>query len=344
MEIEVPRSLLVLKPSSFGDIVHTLPAVARLKVAWPECRISWLANTEWMPLLNGNPDVAEVIEFPRREFRGWGGAWEATKWLRAKIVGRRPDLALDFQGLLRSAVVGRASGARMLMGLSDAREGARWFYHRTVIPPAQPIHAVKRYLALAEAALISRPTSSALDAPDNISFPLPSGQTFENGFDIGEDFVLVHPFSRGKDKSLQGNDIDQLLRRMRTRRIVLVGRGDYVIPRDAGHCTNLLNQTTLAQLIWLMRRAAFVVSVDSGPAHLAAALGRPMVAIHAWSDPRKVGPYRPDAWVWKNGTLTQVRNLPAMKAEFYEPRPLVLQQMDLDAIARLATSPSDFSA
>ena len=110
------------------------------------------------------------------------------------------------------------------------------------------------------------------------------------------------------------------------------------------HCISLLNQTTLSQLIWLMRRASFVVSVDSGPAHLAAALGRPMLAIHAWSDPRKVGPHRPDAWVWKNGTLTQVRDLATMNAEFYKPRPLLLQQSDLDAIARLATSPSDFSA
>ncbi len=344
METEAPRSLLVLKPSSFGDIVHTLPAVARLKAAWPKCRISWLANTEWMPLLNGNPDLAEVIEFPRQKFRGWSGAWKAVRWLRTEIVGRRPDLALDFQGLLRSAVIGRTSGARMLMGLSDAREGARWLYHRSVVPPAQPVHAVERYLALAQATLITKTPSNVPDAPDDISFPLPSGQPFENGFDIGEDFVLVHPFARGKYKSLQENDINQLLRRIRTRRILLVGRGNYVIPSGLDRCVNLLNLTTLSQLIWLMRRAAFVVSVDSGPAHLAAALGRPMVAIHAWSDPRKVGPYRPDAWVWKNGTLTQVCNLATMKAEFYQPRPLLLQPTDLDAIARLATSPSDFSA
>ena len=125
---------------------------------------------------------------------------------------------------------------------------------------------------------------------------------------------------------------------------MLVGRGDPVVLEDGTDCLNLLNHTTLDQLIWLTRRAAFVVSVDSGPAHLAAALGRPMVAIHSWSDSRKVGPYRADAWGWKNGALTQVRNLPEMGADFFAPRPLQLEAADLETIAKLATSPSDFSA
>ena len=94
MEIEAPRSLLVLKPSSFGDIVHTLPAVARLKAAWPECRISWLANTEWMPLLSGNPDVAEVIGISQTEVPGMersleGGKVAANGDCRSKAGPRR---------------------------------------------------------------------------------------------------------------------------------------------------------------------------------------------------------------------------------------------------------------
>ena len=101
---------------------------------------------------------------------------------------------------------------------------------------------------------------------------------------------------------------------------------------------NLLNQTNIAQLIWLVRRAAFVVSVDSGPAHLAAALGRPMVAIHSWSDPRRVGPSRPDAWIWKNGRLVQARDLAAMERSFFEPKPLSLRPGDVAAIAALATT------
>ncbi len=118
----------------------------------------------------------------------------------------------------------------------------------------------------------------------------------------------------------------------------MVGKGNNV-DNSSGHCLDLLNRTSISQLIWLIRYASFVVSVDSGPAHLAAALGRPMVAIHAWSDPRRVGPYREDAWVWKNGRLVQVRDLATMERSFFEPRPLDLSVGDVAAIAALATSP-----
>ncbi|HEX5175982.1 MAG TPA: glycosyltransferase family 9 protein, partial [Chthoniobacteraceae bacterium] len=76
------------------------------------------------------------------------------------------------------------------------------------------------------------------------------------------------------------------------------------------NCVNLLNHTTILQLVWLIRRARFIISVDSGPMHIAAALTDRLISIHTWSDPRKVGPYNPDAWVWKNGDLRRVRDLP----------------------------------
>lgn len=296
-----------------------------------------------MPLLIGNPAVDEVIEYPRMEFRGWGGGWRMWKWLRTAMTGLQPDLAMDFQGLLRSALIGRASDARLFAGLSDAREGAGWFYQRTVTPPSQPVHAVERYLALADAMLNLYPSARIL--PDGeVCFPLPEGQPPDAANYLAEGYILVHPYARGRAKSLNNEELSGLLREIRNKQIVLVGRADCTVLDRSTDCLNLLNLTTLDQLIWLTRRASFVVSVDSGPAHLAAALGRPMVAIHSWSDPRRVGPYRADAWVWKNGTLTQVRRLSEMKAEFFDPNPLRLQAADLEALARLATSPSDFSA
>ena len=323
----------MLKPSSFGDIIHTLPAVARLKTAWPDCRITWLANPEWVPLLADNATLAEVIPFPRSKFRGWGGGWRLAKWLRSPAIRLQPDLALDFQGLLRTALAGRMSGARELLGLSDAREGARWFYHRTVAAPVQPVHAITRYLALADAAIGSGATVSG-----DLAFPLPAGDlvNLDAGFEDG--FVLLHPYSRGGGKSLSQRMISNFIREISNYRIVVVGRGNRV-GNPSGHCLDLINETSIAQLIWLTRRASFVVSVDSGPAHLAAALARPMVAIHAWSDPRRVGPYREDAWVWKNGRLVQVRDLATMDRGFYEPRPLDLRTEDVAAIAAVATSP-----
>jgi ADP-heptose:LPS heptosyltransferase len=91
-------------------------------------------------------------------------------------------------------------------------------------------------------------------------------------------------------------------------RVVLVGRSEEALPA-VGNVENLLNRTTLAELIWLIRRAAFVVSVDSGPMHIAAALTSHLLSIHTWSDPAKVGPYRPEAWVWKGDSLFQMKDI-----------------------------------
>ena len=107
---------------------------------------------------------------------------------------------------------------------------------------------------------------------------------------------------------------------------------------------DLLDRTSLLELIWVMRRASCVISVDSGPAHLAAALGRPMVAIHTWSDPRRVGPYRHDAWVWKNGQILTVGQLASQPEKFFGDPQAPLSSTDIVAIADLAISLSGSSA
>lgn len=293
------KSVLVLKPSSLGDIVHTLPAVARLKAARPGWRISWLVNAEWAPLLEGNPDLAEVIAFPRQEFRGPANWAKAARWISRSLAGRRPDLAIDFQGLLRTALLARLSHAGEIVGAKDAREGAGWWYHRTISGPPGVPHAVERYLALAVGVLNASSTGP-------LRFPLPTGFVPEKAQGLG-DFVLLHPFSRGAGKSLALEQVEALCRDLRPRTVVLVGRSSGESPRPMGHVLNLLNETSLLDLVGLIRGATFVITVDSGPMHLAAALGRPLVGIHTWTDPRKVGPYHPEAWVWKGGRLFQMR-------------------------------------
>jgi heptosyltransferase-1 len=330
------RSVLVLKPSSLGDIVHTLPAVAWMKARRPEWRFSWLVNTEWRPLLEGNPALEEIIEFPRREFRGVvGGTRRLLPWLRHHVANRKPDLALDFQGLLRTALIGRLSGAGDFRGLADAREGARWFYDRAAPTPPGAPHAVERYLALAADALGEEPGRT----PDALRFPLPDGEPPEGMKDLLQEwgaYVLLHPFSRGQGKSLTVEQVHGLCRRLAPRRVVLAGRTagvDFTAPPG---CCNLLDRTSLGQLLWLIRRAGFVISVDSGPMHLAAALDKPLVGIHTWSDPRRVGPHRADAWVWKSGRLVRVKDFAGMDAAFFEAAPPPMADADLDAIGAAA--------
>lgn len=297
-------SILIVKPSSLGDIVHTLPAAALLREVYPEADITWVINPEWAPLLRGNRSVDHVHIFPRGDLGSFGMSKHLLPWLR-QVARLRPDVAFDFQGLLRSALIGKMSHPRAFHGMSDAREGAHLFYQHTA-PVDRSAHAVERYLSLVEnfGVPIQRP----------LRFPLPTGDRVER-FDEDEPFVLFHPFARGGKKSLSDLAVEEFCHALAPRRVVIVGRSKRDLPVP-DNCVNLLNHTTILQLIWLIRRARFTVSVDSGPMHIAAALSDRLISIHTWSDPRKVGPYNQEAWVWKNGELLRVRELvPTAKRE-----------------------------
>jgi ADP-heptose:LPS heptosyltransferase len=291
------QRVLVVKPSSLGDVVHTLPAVHRLKQTFPHLRIDWLVNPEWKPLLEGNPDLVDLVTFPRREFKGSGGWKRYRAWMKEFKWRPPPDVVLDFQGLLRSAWISRQSGARVIMGMSDSREGAR-FLHHIRVPVKPDIHSVDRYLTLVAAC-------GATTGP--VQFPLPIGNCPETIFKatLPRDFVLLHPFSRGTNKSMSGAQVKQFCELMAPIGVFVVGSAPVPehlmqLPPSA---FNLLNQTSLPELIWLMRKAKFTVSVDSGPMHIAAAISSNVLGIHTWSDPRLVGPYPPDAFIWKGGQI-----------------------------------------
>ena len=293
-----PDSILILKPSSLGDVVHTLPAVAALKKFWPASSIRWLVNPEWAPVLEGNPCLDQVLIFPRAEFRGLSGAWRMFQWARKFGSEHGAELVLDFQGLLRSAAIGRFARRGLLLGLSDAREGAGWFYDSTVGlegHPKVPMHAVDRYLKLVQALGVPALSSEKLEWPLPEA-PLPAG------FSADEPYVALHPFSRGNGKSMSIPDVRRLCETLAPHRVVLLGRSDMDMPRMT-NVANYLNKTSMAELIGMLKRAAWVVSVDSGPMHLAAAFSPRVLALHTWTDPRKVGPYPEDAWVLKESKI-----------------------------------------
>ena len=277
--------------------MHTLPAVALVRDAHPDAKITWVINPEFTPLLRGNPDVDHVHVFPRGEFRGLGAPRSLRPWL--KITRElRPDLALDFQGLLRSALIAKISGAKEIYGMSDAREGSRFFYNR-VAKVNRREHAVERYLKLAECA--GATVGAALRCP------FPTGDMLPR-FDEYPPFILLHPFARGGRKSLSNGVIEEFCRAFAPTRVVVVGQSLRKIDAPE-NCIELTNQTSLLQLIRLIRVARFIISVDSGPMHIAAAVTDRLLSIHTWTDPRRVGPYNPDAWVWKNGRLLRVSEL-----------------------------------
>jgi ADP-heptose:LPS heptosyltransferase len=314
------ESILVIKPSSLGDIVHTLPAVAAVRDAHPRAKITWVINPELVPLLRGNPDVDHIHIFPRGEFRGLGAPRSLWPWLKQtrKI---RPDLALDFQGLLRSALIAKFSGAKKVYGMTDGREGSRLLYNRSAKVNRRE-HAVERYLKLAELA--------GAKIGEALRCPLPTGDALPR-FDEYPAFILLHPFARGDGKSLSNRVIEAICRAFAPTRVVVVGQSQRNID-IVENCVELTNQTSLLQLIRLIRVARFVISVDSGPMHIAAAVNDRLLSIHTWTNPRRVGPYNPDAWIWKHGKIVRVSELENTK---FKRRGRKFKTKDVPAIVEL---------
>ncbi len=301
-------------------MVHTLPAVAALRDSYPRADITWVINPEWAPLLRGNQDVNHVHIFPRGELRGLGASRSLMPWLK-KTKALKPELALDFQGLLRSALIAKASKAEQVFGMSDGREGSRWFYHRSAKVNTRQ-HAVERYLKLAELA--------GAAVGDNLRCPIPSGDPLPR-FDEYPPFILLHPFARGQSKSLSNAVIEGICLAFAPTRVVVVGKSTRKF-KAPDNCVELTNQTSLLQLIRLLRVARFIISVDSGPMHIAAAVTDRLLSIHTWTDPRRVGPYNPDAWTWKNGNLIQVHELESAKLR---RRGRAFKTRDIPAIVEL---------
>ena len=267
------KRILVVRLGAMGDIVHTLPAVASLKHSFPSSRLTWAVEARWAPLLEGNPFVDRVAllgrESPRRIF-------ESVRELRAE----RYDFAVDFQGLLKSAVAASFARPERIFGFhnSQLRERAAGLFYSDKTLSASA-HVVDRNLDLAAAA----GASNALRA-----FPLPPGEP--QGDLPASGFVLASPLAgwRGKQWPLDYyRALAIRLRRELSLPLVLDGPPGATF-REVPEA--LVHTSSIPGLIYATRRAAAVIGVDSGPMHLAAALGRPGVAIFGPTDPARNGP------------------------------------------------------
>ncbi len=298
-----PARILIIKPSSLGDIVHALPVLAALRARHPRARIAWLAGESFAPLLEGHPLLDDVIRFDRRRFGRMLQSprifWEFLRFV-ADLRRRRFDLVIDLQGLVRSGFLAFASGARERIGFAKARELAGAFYSRRVRCPADDVHAVDRNLCVA----------AALGLPaDTPGFPLalrPDEHAQARALlaDVGtrplERFTAVLPGARWPSKQWPAQHWAGLLARLAQEdlppAVLLGGPGDLpVLQAIQGACPvpllSLVGRTSLRQLTALLARAELVICCDSGPMHLAAALGRPLVALFGPTNPQRTGPY-----------------------------------------------------
>ncbi len=309
--VPAPKILLI-KPSSLGDIVHTLPVLAALRRKYPAAHLAWLVGSAFAPILQGHPLLDELIAFDRRHYGSMLTRARALRDFVAFTAGlrrRRFDLVLDLQGLIRSGFLALASGAPRRVGFARAREGAWACYTQRVACPRQIRHAVDKNLHLARAVGLE---------PDPPQFPL--GITAEErraaaallsraGVQAGEEFIAVLAGARWESKRWTAAGFAQLVRgasALGLPRCVLLGGADErgsaaeISAGCGGLCGNLVGQTNLRELTALLERCAAVVCVDSGPMHIAAALDRPIVALFGPTDETRTGPYSRRASVIRN--------------------------------------------
>jgi heptosyltransferase-1 len=271
----VSRAILVVRLGAMGDILHALPAVAALKRGHPDSHFTWVVEPKWAPLLEGNPSVDRVLTLRRDSL---AGLLASRRALRAN----RYEFAVDFQGLLKSALVTFAAHAGRVFGFdaSQVRErAAALFYTHEVL--ASAAHVVDRNLELVAAA--------GGAAGGEAVFAIPPGQP-EGDLPAG-DFVLASPLAGWGSKQWPLAHYRALAVRLQNELgVPLVLNGPPGAPFQAAGPA-LAHSSALPGLIWATRRAAAVVGVDSGPLHLAAALAKPGVAIFGPTDPVRNGPY-----------------------------------------------------
>jgi heptosyltransferase-1 len=306
---ERPHNILIMKPSALGDIVLALPALSTLRKSFPDAKISWLIRPEFAPLLEDHPHLDEIIPFDRKSL---GRAWYHPKGVRAlfslisRLRGGQFDVVFDFQGLFRTAILAWLSGCKKRFGKANSRELAHLFYTDQIVQDAESIHLVDFYLKMVKAA-----------GADNITvrFELPSNPADVDSvnkllkcfsIDSGK-YVIFVPGSAHKTKCWPPERFAELADKITSQfemPVIAVGTGsdksliEKINDLAKSSVINFAGRTSLKELVELLRAARLVVSNDTGPGHIAAALKTTLVMMYSWSNPARIAPYgRPQCMI-----------------------------------------------
>lgn len=283
------KRLLVVRLGSLGDLVHTLPAVSAIRRTYPAVDIHWLVDAVHRDFLALVPLLTSVVVLRDRT----AGAWLAA---RGELRALDLDVALDFQGLLKSAALARLSGARRVIGFTRraAREGLAAPFYSERVDAETGQHVIEKNLALAGAIGV---TTDALEFPlaevDSAAVDAIRRQG------LGR-YALINPGAAWPNKRWPPASFGQVARllhaRHELRSVVLWGPGERPLADDivasSGGAAHAAPETTIRDLVALSRHAALIVSGDTGPLHIAAAVGVPAVGVFGPTNPKRNGPWR----------------------------------------------------
>jgi heptosyltransferase-1 len=318
------RKILLIKLSAVGDVVHTIPVLNKLRRRYPTAQLDWLVTPTIAALLRYHPAITNIIEFERE---AWSTPWRLTPFasyarLAAKLLAAAYDLVVDMHGQLRTAALTLATGAPARIGFDrpragvwdasprkfpeqarkhawqGAREGSWVAYTHHIPVPTLDLHAVDRYLNVGPILGLDR-------EPADFSFPIPQSANSrvdallaQHGANSG-DIVIMAPSTIWETKHWGSDKFAKVAGHFLAKgfAVILIGsQRERVVCEEvatlAPGAIDLAGLTALSELAALIRRSAISITNDSGPMHLAVALGRPVVSIFGPTDPVWIGPYR----------------------------------------------------
>jgi heptosyltransferase I len=306
-----------------GDVVQALPVLRMLKRRYPASEVYWWLSTELRPLHDEDPDLAGLFLFPRQRWASplrWHELWSSVRQMRAKGF----DWIIDLQSLARSGFVAWLAAGKLTVGLDDAREGARAFYDIFVPRPTPLTHAVDWYLGVLP----------WLDAPVLWDFewlpqrPAAAAALRSRWPEMPRRWIVLQPGARWSNKRWPVEHYAALVQRLAVElpdvHYVILGSpadrplGEAIAGANPQRCLDLTGQSTLTEMVEWIRGCQVMVTNDTGPMHVAAALGKPVVALFGPTNPCRTGPYRQAAHVLR----LDLPCAPCMKSSCRWTRPL----------------------
>ena len=284
------KKILIIKPSALGDIVHTLPFLASICKCFPAAEIHWLVARGLHTFLDGHPMLDRLWIFDRERWRNFARLRQTFKELlafRAALRREKFDVSVDLSGLLRSGLITWAAGATLRLGFKDSNEGSWLFYNRK-IPGDMSIHAVDRYLKFAD--FLGCDTSE-------VHFPFaPYEKIPPVMVGLPDRYAVMVPSAGKEANRWPAERFGGLAARLAMPIVLLGSSGDAGVTAEVarfsgGWAIDLAGKTSLKELIPIIEKAAFMVTNDTGPMHIAAARQVPVYAIFGPANPARTGPY-----------------------------------------------------
>ena len=288
--------ILILKPSSLGDVIQAIPVLRLLRLHFHDAEIHWWIDAALAPLLEEDPDLTGIVRFERRRWRHWRH-WpevlDSVRWMREQEF----DLVIDLQCLLRSATFAWLANGKSLIGLDEVREGARGFYDVAIPRKSFNTHAVDWYLSVLPALGVPvhnhfqwLPERPKLAAMIRSKWKLDSSR-----------WIAIQPGARWTNKRWPAEHFAALVKLLAKKfpdtRFAILGSADdqpmgkMIHDSEPARCLNLCGEISYFELVEWLRLSDLMITNDTGPMHVAAALGKPIVALFGPTEPRRTGPY-----------------------------------------------------